>query len=194
MFIDYLTIMLVNLAAGLTIMALFVLKYINGDRKKVAPGFLVSGFLALVTGFHVIFTWPIMGSYNIPFGEMSVLFGLLFFAAGIAVLRDWDLLSLGVYGIFAGAASIVLGIRLFDLKMTNEPRGVGRFHPHGAHGGSLAARLLSQEVPRHTDPRRHCPVRRGGDLGYIRGARLLGSPVDVRQVAPADDAAGEIAG
>jgi putative membrane protein len=121
MFIDYLTIMLVNMAAGLTIMALFVLKYVNGDRKKVAPGFLVSGFLALVTGFHEIFTWPITGSYNIPFGEMSVLFGLLFFAAGIAVLRDWDLLSLGVYAIFAGAASIILGIRLFDLKMTNEP-------------------------------------------------------------------------
>jgi putative membrane protein len=121
MFIDYLTLMLVDLAAGLSLMALFVLKYINGDRKKLAPGMLVTGFLALVTGFHMIFTWPIVSSYNIPFGEMSVLFGALFFAAGIAVLRDWDLLSLGVYAIFAGAASILLGIRLYVLKMTNEP-------------------------------------------------------------------------
>jgi putative membrane protein len=121
MFIDYLTIMLVNLAAGLAIMALFVLKYMNGERKKVAPGLLVSGFLAAVTGFHEIFTWPIVSSYNIPFGEMSVLFGLLFLAAGIALLRDWDLLSLGVYAIFAGAAAIVLGIRMYTLKMTNEP-------------------------------------------------------------------------
>jgi putative membrane protein len=121
LFIDYLTIMLVNLAAGLSIMALFVLKYINGERKKVAPGLLVSGFLATVTGLHEIFTWPIVSSYNIPFGEMSVLFGVLFLAAGIALLRDWDLLSLGVYAIFAGAAAIVLGIRMYTLKMTNEP-------------------------------------------------------------------------
>ena len=121
MFIDYLTIMLVNLAAGLAIMALFVVKYINGDRKKVAPGLLVSGFLALVTGLHEIFTWPIIGSYNIPFGEMSVLFGVLFLAAAIAILKEWDLLSLGVYAVFAGAASILLGIRLYSLKMTNEP-------------------------------------------------------------------------
>jgi len=121
MFIDYLTVMLVNLAAGLAIMALFVLKYINGDRKKLAPGLLVSGFLALVTGLHEIFTWPIIGSYNIPFGEMSVLFGVLFLAAGIAVLKEWDLLSLGVYAVFAGAAAILLGIRIYSLKMTSEP-------------------------------------------------------------------------
>jgi putative membrane protein len=120
-FIDYLTIMLVNLAAGLSLLALFILKYADGDRKKLAPGFLVSGLLALITGFHEIFTWPIVSSYNIPFGEMSVLFGFLFLAAGVAFLRGWDLLSLGVYAVFAGAASILLGIRMYGLKMTNEP-------------------------------------------------------------------------
>jgi len=77
MFVDYLTLMLVNMAAGLAVLALFVLKYIDGDRKKLAPGLLVSGFVALVTGLHMIFAWPIIGSYNIPFGEMSVLFGAL---------------------------------------------------------------------------------------------------------------------
>jgi putative membrane protein len=121
MFIDYLTLMLINLAAGLFIMAVFVFWFLNGDRKKVAPGLLVSGFVALVTGLHEIFTWPIVSSYNIPFGEMSVFFGVLFFATGIAILRDWDLLSLGVYAVFAGAASIVLGIRIYVLKMTSEP-------------------------------------------------------------------------
>lgn len=121
MFIDYLTLMLVNMAAGLTLMAVFALKFLNGDRKKVAPGFLLTGFIAFVTGLHVIFTWPIIGSYNIPFGEMSVLFGALFFMGGIAILKDWDLLSLGIYAIFAGAASILLGIRIYDLKMTSEP-------------------------------------------------------------------------
>ena len=121
MFIDYLTLMLVNMAAGFAILALFVLKYIDSDRKKLAPGLLVSGFVSLVTGLHEIFTWPIVGSYNIPFGEMSVLFGVLLFAGAIALFRGWELLSLGMYATFAGAASIVLGIRIYTLKMTSEP-------------------------------------------------------------------------
>jgi putative membrane protein len=121
MFIDYLTLMLINMAAGLCILALFVLKFLNDDRKKLAPGFLVSGFLALVTGLHLTFTWPIISSYNIPFGEMSVLFGALIFAGGIALIAGWDLLSLGIYATFAGAAAIFLGFRLLSLKMTNEP-------------------------------------------------------------------------
>jgi putative membrane protein len=121
MFIDYLTLMLINMSAGFAILALFVLKYINGDRRKLAPGLLASGLVALVTGFHEIFTWPIVSSYNIPFGEMSVLFGLLLFFGGLALFRDWDLLSLGIYATFAGAASIVLGIRLYTLGMTSEP-------------------------------------------------------------------------
>jgi putative membrane protein len=52
---------------------------------------------------------------------MSVLFGVLMFFGAIALLRDWELLSLGIYATFAGAASILLGIRLYTLKMTSEP-------------------------------------------------------------------------
>jgi putative membrane protein len=121
MFIDYLTLMLINMAAGLTISAVFVVKYLEGERKKMAPGLLVSGLVALTTGMHEIFTWPIPGSYNIPFGEMSVLFGVILFFGAVALLREWDLLSLGIYATFAGAASIILGIRLYSLKMTSDP-------------------------------------------------------------------------
>lgn len=121
MFIDYLTLMLINMAAGLCILALFVLKFLNDDRKKLAPGFLVSGFLGLVTGLHLTFTWPIISSYNIPFGEMSVFFGALLLAGGIALFAGWELLSLGIYATFAGAAAIFLGFRLLSLKMTNMP-------------------------------------------------------------------------
>ena len=121
MFIDYLTVMLVNMAAGLAILALFVLKYIDGDRRFLAPGLLVAGFVATVTGLHEIFTWPIVSSYNIPFGEMSVLFGVLLLGGSLALFRGWELLSLGIYATFAGAACIELGIRLYVLKMTSEP-------------------------------------------------------------------------
>lgn len=120
MFVDYLTIMIVNLVAGLVITAVFVLFFLD-DRKKAAPAFLVTGFISMVTGFHEIFTWPIPGSYNIPFGEMSVLYGVLYFAAGIAVIKEWDLITLAIYAVFAGAASILLGIRIYNLKLTSEP-------------------------------------------------------------------------
>jgi putative membrane protein len=121
MFIDYLTLMLINMAAGLAILALFVLRYLDGDRKKLGPGLLVSGFVALVTGLHMIFTWPIIGSYNIPFGEMSVLFGVLLLGGAISVFKGWELFSLGIYATFAGAASIVAGVRIYTLGMTSEP-------------------------------------------------------------------------
>ena len=121
MFIDYLTVMLINMGAGLAILALFVLKYFDTDRKHLAPGLLLSGFIALATGLHEIFTWPIPGSYNIPFGEMSVLFGALLFVGAIALFRGWELLSLSIYATFAGAACILLGIRVLNLNMTSEP-------------------------------------------------------------------------
>ncbi len=120
MFVDYLTIMLVNLVAGLIVTAVFVLFFLD-DRKKAAPAFLITGFISTVTGLHDIFTWPVPGAYNIPFGEMSVFFGVLFFVTGIAVLKDWDLLSITIYAVFAGAASILLGIRIYNLKLTTEP-------------------------------------------------------------------------
>ena len=50
MFVDYLTIMLVNLSAGLVVLALFVFKYLEEDSKKVVPGMLISGFIGTVTG------------------------------------------------------------------------------------------------------------------------------------------------
>jgi putative membrane protein len=121
MFIDYLTLMLINISAGLFIMALFVFRYFDSERKRTAPGFLITGFVSLLTGFHEIFTWPIPGSYNIPFGELATLFGVIFFGLGLALLLDWDLLTLGIYATFAGAASIVLGARIYDLRMTSEP-------------------------------------------------------------------------
>ncbi len=121
MFVDYLTVMLVNMIAGLVIMALFVYRYLDAERRKVAPGFLMSGSLSLVTGLHMILTWPLPGSYNIAFGEMAVLFGLLFLFLGIAILAEWDLLTLAIYAVFAGAASIVIGVRILNRGMTSAP-------------------------------------------------------------------------
>jgi putative membrane protein len=121
MFVDYLALMLVNIVAGLVLTAVFVLMYLQGERSKAAPGFLITGFISLVAGFHMIFYWPLPGSYNISFGGMALFYGALYFMTGLALALQWELLTVTMYAVFAGAASIVLGIRIFNLKLTDDP-------------------------------------------------------------------------
>ena len=121
MFIDFLTLMLVNLVISLVLFALFMGRLIDKEPKKMIPGFLLTGFIALATGFRMIFTWPLPGPYNFPYGEMTVFYGGLFFMAGLAILWGWDLITIGIYSFFAGIAAIIIGVRIVDLKLTNEP-------------------------------------------------------------------------
>ena len=127
MFIDYVALMLVNLVAGFVLLALDFAKYFEKNQKTLVPGLLIVGFVATITGLGMIFAWPLPGSYNVPFGELSVLFGVLFLGAGVALAKEWNLLSLGVYAVIAGVAAVIVGIRVINLKMTSQPllSGVG---------------------------------------------------------------------
>jgi putative membrane protein len=122
MFIDYITLMLINMAAGLVILAGFV--YQGWDRpesKHWIPGFGITGAIALATGLHVVFTWPITGVFNIAYGETTVLFGILFLATAIALDRGWNLKAIAIYAFFAGVVAIVIGLRIANLGMTRQP-------------------------------------------------------------------------
>ncbi|MGA2977301.1 MAG: DUF981 family protein [Spirochaetia bacterium] len=121
MFIDFLTLMLTNMVVALILFALFMWRFIDKDPKKILPGFLLTGLIALVAGFRMIFTWPLPGAYNIPYGELTVMFGGILFATGIAVAFGWDLISIGVYAFFVGVVSVLLGVRVLNLKLTSEP-------------------------------------------------------------------------
>jgi putative membrane protein len=128
MFIDYLTLMLINLAAGLALLAAYV--YFGLDepnQKRWIPGFGVVGGIALVTGLHMTLTWPIIGSFNIAFGETTVLFGILFAGTSLALAMGWELISLGIYGFFAGLVSLLIGFRIMNLGITQIPllTGIG---------------------------------------------------------------------
>lgn len=121
MFIDYLTLMLTNLVVALVLFALFMGRLIDKDAKKVVPGFLLTGFIALMAGFRMIFTWPLPGPYNFAYGEMTVFYGGFFFMAGLAIVFSWDLITIGIYAFFAGIASVVIGVRILNLNLTKEP-------------------------------------------------------------------------
>ncbi|MFQ4136520.1 DUF981 family protein [Nodosilinea sp. PGN35] len=143
MFIDYITLMLINMVAGLVLLADFVYRGLDGaNLKRWIPGFGLVGAIALATGLHMMWTWPIPGSFNISFGETTVLFGGLYLAAAIAIAQGWDLLSLTVYAFFAGLTAIVVGARIINLGQTQQPLVAGLGFILTGLGGVLAAPTL----------------------------------------------------
>lgn len=128
MFIDYITLMLINMVAGLFLLAYYLYKGLDSPHQKHwIPGFGITGAVALTTGLHMIFTWPVIGSFNIAFGEPSVLFGILFVGTAIALAQGWELFTLAIYAFFAGLAAMVIGIRIINLGLTKQPflSGIG---------------------------------------------------------------------
>ncbi|MBD2095751.1 DUF981 domain-containing protein [Trichocoleus sp. FACHB-591] len=116
MFIDYITLMLINLAAGLALLAAYVYFGLGeSNQRRWIPGFGVVGAIALATGLHMTLTWPVIGSFNIAFGETTVLFGILFAGTSLTLAMGLDLLTLGVYGFFAGLVSLIIGFRIINL-------------------------------------------------------------------------------
>jgi putative membrane protein len=128
MFIDYVTLMLVNMAAGLVVLAFFVAFAVHkDDRRAWSPAFAVAGLIASICGFVMTFTWPLPYPYNIAFGELSVMFGLLYLAAALSLAKGWNLMPVGIYAVFAGAVAILVGIRIIVLSLTAKPAlsGIG---------------------------------------------------------------------
>lgn len=122
MFIDYVTLMLINMAGALATLAIFLWKYPDGeDRKTWAPAFGIPGLVAAICGFAMIFTWPLPKPYNMPFGEMSVFLGILFLGTSWALAKGWNLLPVSIYAFFAGFAAVLLGVRIIDLALTQSP-------------------------------------------------------------------------
>jgi putative membrane protein len=121
MFIDFLTLMLLNMSVALFLYALYMAFFFEKNAKKIMPGFLLVGAVALITGFRMVFTWPLPGSFNIAYGEPTIVLGALFFMAGLAINFGWDLIAVGIYSAFAGAAVILLGLRIFVLNMGSSP-------------------------------------------------------------------------
>jgi putative membrane protein len=127
-FIDYVTLMLINMVAEFFILGCFVWRGLDTeDRVNWAPAFGICGLVGTICGFVMTFTSPLPKPFSMIYGEMSVLLGVLFLGTAWALARGWELMPLAVYGFFAGAAAIVLGIRIIELGLTNTPviSGVG---------------------------------------------------------------------
>lgn len=134
--IDYVTLMLVNMVAAFFLLGCFVWRGLDTeDRMSWAPAFGISGLVAAACGLVMTFTSPLPKPFSMAFGEMSVLLGVLFLAAAWALARGWELMPLTIYAIFAGAAAVLLGVRILELRLTANPilSGIG-FILSGAAG------------------------------------------------------------
>jgi putative membrane protein len=67
------------------------------------------------------FTWPLPYPYNIAYGELSVMFGLLYLAATLSLAKGWPLMPTSIYAVVAGAVAILVGVRIIVLGLTNSP-------------------------------------------------------------------------
>ena len=167
MYIDYLSLMLVNLVAGLVLLACWI--FLDADtprERRWVPGLAMSGVLALLTGVHMIFTWPLPGSFNILYGEMSVFFGILLLGLVFVLIAGLDLLPVASYAEFAGLAALLIGIQVFNLGLTRNPAlsGTG-FVWMGLIGLGAVPMLRMRGVP---------AFRIFGALGLLIGAVLWG--------------------
>ncbi|HEY5503713.1 MAG TPA: DUF981 domain-containing protein [Sedimentisphaerales bacterium] len=129
MMIDYVALMLINMAAGLFLLGCFVWRDLDSpeDAGQWVPAFAICGLVAAIGGFAITFTWPLPKPYSSTYGEMSVLFGVLLLGLALALARKWELIPLAIYAFFAGAIAAILGVRIIDLGLTTYPilSGVG---------------------------------------------------------------------
>jgi putative membrane protein len=122
MFIDYLTLIMINLVAGTALLAYYLWRGLDEvDQRPYAAAFFGVGLVALITGLHLSFNWPLPGSYNIGYGEATTLFGTVFLGTAIALWNGWNLLPVAIYAFFAGIDAVIIGLRIFSLQLTKEP-------------------------------------------------------------------------
>ena len=122
MFIDFLTLVMINLVAGSALLAYYLWKGLDeSDQRPYAAGFFATGLIGVVTGFQLSFTWPLPGSYNVAFGDTSTLFGIVFLATALALWQGWNLIPVSIYAFFAGAEAVLVGYVILTQNLTKEP-------------------------------------------------------------------------
>ncbi|MCX6037920.1 MAG: DUF981 domain-containing protein [Chloroflexi bacterium] len=144
MFIDFLTLIMINLVAGTALLDYYLYKgFESKDQRPFAAGFGAVGLLGVILGLTMTFTWPLPGSYNVAFGEPTTLFGIVFLFAAVALSQGWDLLPVAIYAFFAGVDAVLVGIRIITLGLTKEPLFSGIGFMMAGLGGVLAAPAYS---------------------------------------------------
>jgi putative membrane protein len=126
MYIDYTPLMLVNLVAGLVLLAAWVFLDLDTEReRRWVPAMATAGVVGLAAGLHMIFTWPLPGALNTVYGPLSVFYGILLLGLAFVLSFRLDVLPVAIYAAFAGLATLLLGIQVFQQGLTPYPQLTG---------------------------------------------------------------------
>jgi uncharacterized membrane protein len=133
---DYLDSMMWSIAASgiLAGIAALRLRYkassdsIAEGPKNIARGFGVAlgatGFYLFITGISISFTWPFAfsgGVYNILFGGVSALGGLVLLSVAAALFLKGGLQAASYFAFVLGIYLIVDAYSIFTYKLTSDP-------------------------------------------------------------------------
>jgi putative membrane protein len=122
MFIDYLSLMLVNTGAGLALLAHYLFTAPKeGHRRGWAAGFFAAGLLGVVTALPMVITWPLPGSFNIVYGEAALYLSFTFLAAAVTLTFEWEPLIPALFGVPGALYAIIGGFRILNLGMGSQP-------------------------------------------------------------------------
>jgi putative membrane protein len=140
MFIDYLTLLLANMSAALTLLGIFLLRSApTADPRAWSAPFLITGLIAFIGGLHITLTWPLPGPYNMFFGESSVLLGAILLGIALALGMGWSTAPLAAVIPIAALVAILLGCRIMNLGLTAAPTASGLGFILAGIGGLLTA-------------------------------------------------------
>jgi putative membrane protein len=132
------------MVAGYFLLSYYVYAGLDrAEQTQWAPGFLMVGAVAVVFGGLMTLTWPLSGAYNSAYGEMSVLLGIVFLGAGLAIARGWSLVTVACYAFFAGWAAVLIGVRIINLGLSRTPALSGVGFILSGLAGVLAAPTLA---------------------------------------------------
>ena len=122
MFIDFLTLVMINLVAGTVLLAYYLWRGIDEeDSRPYAPAFFVTGLISLVCGLQISFNWPLPGAYNVGYGDATTLFGVVFLATALSLWQRSSLIPVSIYAFFAAIDGLIVGVRIWSLQITQEP-------------------------------------------------------------------------
>jgi len=140
MLIDYNVLLLLNMAGGFMLLAGFIHRGLGEENTaRWAPGFAIVGGIAFLLGLHLSVAWVLPGPYNVIFGNLTVFLGAIFLATAWALARNLSPLIVAWYALPVGAAAIVLGLRILNLKLTTTPELTAAGFVIAGLGGLLAA-------------------------------------------------------
>ena len=190
MFIDFLTLVMINLVAGTVVLAYYLWRGIDErDQRGYAAAFFGIGLVGLLTGLQISFNWPLPGAYNVGYGDATTLFGVVFLTTSIALYFGSSLIPVSIYAFFAAIDGLIVGARIWSLQITQEPPDFGgRLHTGRPLG---AGRLpVPDVVPGKQDgahDRRTAATGHGAGLGRDLLWITVGTHGQLCQVGAGDD-------